>query len=211
MIDFVEKLFERHVGERHLGGDVLGGRSRRDARQHVARTRWRGFGQKFFQGRECVGRAASVHPIHGPLPISGRSVPIMSHRGYLRKLQIVLSRHVTRPFAVQSQANARRCRLLIWRGISRPAACESGDARDEDVDRIVERRVGIECLQRGNKRPCRLIGLRVERLEFGFFALADRAQKPFGLGEREAQDKSVEREAQSGDLASASPACRNAQ
>ena len=61
--NFGQKLFERHVGQRHLGGSAFSGGTRCDACQHVARTRRRGLRQKLTQIGERIGRCAGLHAI----------------------------------------------------------------------------------------------------------------------------------------------------
>ena len=47
----VEEALQRHVGQRHLGGDVLLGARRRDAGEHVAGARRRRLGHQLLQVR----------------------------------------------------------------------------------------------------------------------------------------------------------------
>ena len=63
-----EEPLQRHIRERHLGGDVLLGVAGRDPGEHVARARRRRFAHQLLQVREPVGDLLPRRVVHGPSP-----------------------------------------------------------------------------------------------------------------------------------------------
>ena len=61
--NFGQKLFERHVGQGHLGSGAFSGGTRCDACQHVAGAERRRSCEKLTQIGERIGRCAGLHAI----------------------------------------------------------------------------------------------------------------------------------------------------
>ena len=75
-----EEPFQRHVGERHLGGDVLLGARCGNARQDVAGAQRRRLGEQLLEIGEPVCRLPPSRLIHGPLRRSSQQI-IARRRG----------------------------------------------------------------------------------------------------------------------------------